>query len=76
MDEGPKPDGFEKCLRFGCGTLFGGVIVFFTVSRLLFSTGDGFWISIILGTLACGLLAVHYGDRFYHGMLSFFHHWW
>ena len=75
MDEGPPPDGFEKCLRFGCGTLFGGVTILLVVSRFIFSTSSGFWISICLGALACGLLAIRYGDRFYHGILEFFRNW-
>lgn len=75
MDDSPPPDGCEKCMRFGCGFLFGGAVVFFAVARYFFSTASPFWISIGVGALLCGLLAIRYGDRFYHGILEFFRQW-
>lgn len=75
MDDGPPPDGVEKSLRFGCGFLFGGVIVFFAFARVAFNAHWPFWVAVGLGALPCGLLAIRYGDRFYHGIMDLFR-WW
>ena len=75
MDDGHQPDGLEKGIRFGCGFLFGGIILFFAFARDFFSTASPFWIAVGGGALICGLLAIRYGDRFYHGILAFFR-WW
>ena len=75
MDDGPPPDGLEKGIRFGCGFLFGGLILFFAFARVFYSTASPFWITVGVGALICGLLAIRYGDRFYHGILNFFR-WW
>lgn len=71
MDDGRKPDGTEKCIRFGCGSVFGGLILFFVFARYFFSTASPFWIAIGVGALIGGLLAIRYGDRFYHAILEF-----
>ena len=75
MDDNPKPDGFEKCLRFGCGTLFGGAVMFLAISQVFFSTSGFFWILLGISALVCGLLAIRYGDSFYRGILDFFQRW-
>jgi hypothetical protein len=75
MDDRPPPDALEKGIRFGCGFSFGGVILFFALARHFFNTASPFWISVGLGALVCGLLAIRYGDSFYHGILAFFR-WW
>lgn len=72
MIDQPPPDGCEKCIRFGCGALFGGALVFFGLARYFFSTGRPFWIAVGAGILICGLLSVRYGDQFYRWILDFF----
>ena len=72
MDDRPPPDGCEKSLRFGCGTITGGVIVLFIFGRYFFSLERWLWIAVGLGALVCGLLAIRYGDDFYHGIIEFF----
>lgn len=75
MDDELKPDGVEKGIRFGCGFLFGGLILFFALARDFFSTASPFWIVLGVGAFICGLLAIRHGDRFYQGILDFFQRW-
>jgi H+/Cl- antiporter ClcA len=77
MSETPKPDSFEKRIRFGCGFLFGlasGVamslfLIFQLLSKELISLGSikVIAVGVILGTaFLFGLLAMRQGDRFWH----------
>ena len=72
MDDNPPPDLLEKGLRFGCGFFFGGAVVFFVLARWFFSTATPFWVAVVVCAVICGLLAVRFGDSFYHGIISFF----
>jgi len=75
MDDAPPPDGLEKGLRFGCGTIFGGLLLFFALARNAFRFGSPFWIAVGGGALVCGFLAMRFGDRFYRGIGNFLR-WW
>lgn len=75
MDDGSSPDGLEKGIRFGCGFLFGGVMLIVVFARGFSLTASPFWVAVGVGALICGLLAIRYGDRFYHGILELFR-WW
>ncbi len=72
-----KPDPLEKKIRFGCGFLFGLVIVFFEFARTIYrhnSVGFVITCAVILA-LVCGWLALKYGDRFWHYVLERVR-WW
>jgi len=79
MDDRPPPDALEKGIRFGCGFLFGGTVLFFTLARYFLDIVGPIWITGGLGALICGLicglLAIRYGDDFYHRILAFLR-WW
>ena len=77
MNEDPKPDPFEKRIRFGCGFLFGLasgvamalVLIVQLLSRELISFGSikTIAVGVVLGTaILFGLLAMRQGDRFWH----------
>ena len=71
-DDRPPRDGFEKSIRFGCGFLFGGLVV--AVVALVwefFSAASSFWIATGTSAIVCGLLTVRYGDRFFRVILKF-----
>ncbi len=67
-----EPDRLEKIVRLVCGGLFGAVGGFFLVLR--------FWpqsiLSIALITVfisaTCAVLAMHYGDHFWHRLGEIF----
>lgn len=75
MEDRPPPDGFEKGVRFGCGFVFGGILLVLALARDFFSTASPFWIAAGTGAVLCGLLAIRYGDRFYRAMLDFWQRW-
>lgn len=75
MDDRPPPDTLEKCLRFGCGSLFGGAVLLAVFARYCCIDASPFWIGIGLGSLICGLFAIRYGDRFYPAIVALFR-WW
>ncbi len=72
-----KPDLLEKKIRFGCGFLFGLVIGFFEFARILYSTDSAGFLILLTVMLApvCGLLAIKFGDRFWHYVLERVR-WW
>ena len=71
MDTGVPPDRFEKALRFGCGLLFGAIVLLFTVALEVPDFGLLQWAIVGGGALICGFLALRLGDHFY----SLFR-WW
>jgi hypothetical protein len=75
MDNSPEPDSFEKRLRFGCGFVFGGLVAFFVALRELAAFTDTFWAVVVGVAVVFGLLAVRYGDAFWHGVSEWFR-WW
>lgn len=75
MDHRPPPDGCEKLIRFGCGLVFGGLVLLFTLPQILSLEAGQLWIAVGLGAVICGLLAMRYGDDFYAHMSQLFH-WW
>ncbi len=71
MDDWEPQDPQAKGIRFGCGFLFGGVVVFFTLAHSFFSFASPFWIAVAGGALLCGFLAVRFGDRFFRALIEF-----
>lgn len=71
-----QPDPFEKKVRFGCGFLLGIVIGLAEVTRHAYEQTGGVSFAVIasLGVL-CGVLAMKYGDRFWH-RISRVRWWW
>ena len=72
MDHRPPPDGFEKLVRFGCGFIFSGIVLFFTVPQIVSLGVSTFGVAVGIGALFCGLLAIRYGDSFYGGISHLF----
>ncbi len=73
-----KPDKEEKCIRFGCGSIFGLAlgcgICLNNLSRHLLFTNNIVIISIIITiTLLCGYLAMKNGDKFWYTKKPW---WW
>jgi len=69
-----QPDKEEKIIRFVCGGIAGAVLN--TIAW--FHSGFGveiFLLTASLAVLACGMAAVYYGDRFWHGLLGIFRCW-
>lgn len=70
-NDGIPPDRFELSLRFIFGALTGGVIAGVTLAQLSrISMGIGAT-GTVAGALIGGLLARHYGDRFWRAL-----RWW
>jgi len=77
MDDLP-PDNYEKGVRFGCGALFGGVVLFFILLGGFARMDRSFWLLVLMGALICGLFAVRFGDgvyRLFAGLLEWLR-WW
>jgi len=66
-----EPDPLEKKIRFGCGFVFGFLIVGF--SGFLWSISTAYYVAAfaVLCAMVCGLLAMRYGDRFWYSL----RHW-
>jgi hypothetical protein len=60
-----KPDKLEMGIRFGCGGLLGAAIGFSFIIEL-FPNRYAIFVFCIAGAMLCGLLAMRYGDRFWH----------
>lgn len=69
-----KPDRIEKEVRFGCGFAFGLLVGFFVAARHIYNSAG--WLAVVTLVIAilCGLLAVRYGDRFWHSLKNWW--WW
>ncbi|WP_035603701.1 hypothetical protein [Haloferula sp. BvORR071] len=68
----PAPDRFEKRIRFGCGSITGflllGLILLFFIET---PEMPGWYLPAVAGgALIAGLLALRFGDKFYHGLLT------
>jgi hypothetical protein len=72
MYDPEKPDGCEKTIRFGCGFLFGGIVLLVPVAQSVYKTGNVFWLVVGIGAFICGLLAIRYGDRFFNAFFKWF----
>ena len=67
------PDRLEKCVRFGCGFLFGCVV---GAGALLTSLWNAHYIlaSIVALGVPCGYAAVKFGDSFWDTVRRWW--WW
>jgi hypothetical protein len=63
-----KPDKLEMGIRFGCGGLLGAVIGFSFLIELFPNRHGWIFAFCIVGAVVCGLLAMSYGDRFWHAI--------
>ena len=75
MNDEPARDGMEAGLRFGCGSLLGGVALLSLVWWQAIDTSATFWIALGAGAIACGGLAVRFGDRAFRWMVDVLI-WW
>ena len=72
MDESPKPDSFEKRLRFGCGFIFGGIVAFLVIAREVAVFTGTFWAAVAVAASVFGFLAMRYGDEFWRSITDWF----
>ena len=70
-----EPDAFEKRVRFGCGFLFGAVVAFLLALREVGAFSSAFWAIVVAVAVIFGLLAVRYGDRFWHLIVVLLSRW-
>jgi hypothetical protein len=70
------PDYEEKAIRFGCGFVFGLVVIGFGTGLSLL--GRGAWAAgfAVVGAVICGLLAMHMGERFWDWWRDRRWWWW
>jgi hypothetical protein len=68
MDDSPKPDAFEKGLRFGCGFVFGAGIAFFVGLQALAAFTGPFWAVVAGVAVVSGLVALRYGDQLWNAI--------
>lgn len=60
----------KKVTRFGCGALLGFFVGLYFIAKWIvvsFGVAIGIWAVAIL---ACGYLALKYGDEFWYGMFG------
>jgi hypothetical protein len=75
-NDGIAPDRFELRVRFGSGAVAGALLV--TVWMADVSRGSA-WVLVMsaaAGALVGGLLARHYGDRFWRAFLGLWQRYW
>jgi hypothetical protein len=65
-----EPDEAEMAIRFGCGAIFGVFVSILTAFRLAFESLDAIVAIALAVALACGLLAVRYGEAFWYSFLK------
>lgn len=68
--EKSKIGKMEKVTRFGCGALLGLFVGLYFIAKWIvvsFGVAIGIWAVAIL---ACGYLALKYGDEFWYGMFG------
>lgn len=78
MHNSPEPDASEKRFRFGCGFVVGGLLAVSVALQVMATRFDSLWVFVagVAGAaVVCGLLAVRYGDAFWHAVASWFR-WW
>ena len=65
-----EPDPLENKIRFGCGFVFGLLLIAFSGFVWWMVAGSAYYVGAL--SLACGLvlgvLAMRYGDRFWYSM--------
>ena len=64
------PDTLEKSIRFGCGTVFGILIALYSTRRIWLDNQATVVILTAVVAIVSGVLAVRYGDRFWHFFFS------
>ena len=75
MIDNREPDALEKGVRFGCGVAFAVPLALYATWGMVGSLTTG-WIAGIAGfALLIGLLAMIFGDRFWHVLLHLFSLW-
>jgi hypothetical protein len=72
MDENKEPPigTIAKATRFGCGALLGLFVGLYFIAKWTvtsFGTAFAIWAAAIL---ACGYLALKYGDRFWYALFG------
>ena len=75
MDDNPKPDSFEKRLRFGCGFVFGASVAVVVALQWLATFTGTFWAVAAGVAVVFGLLALRYGEGFWQRVSDWFG-WW
>lgn len=70
MSASPEPDSFEKRLRFGCGFLFGGLVALFLIAQEVAAFTGLLWAAVGVVAVISGLVAMRFGDEFWHGILD------
>jgi hypothetical protein len=71
----PEPGKEEKMTRFGCGAILGLLVGGYLVLREAYAS-FGLCIAVIVAAvLICGLLALKYGDEFWHFVLRLITYW-
>ena len=75
MDDNPKPDSFEKRLRFGCGFVFGASVAVVVALQWLATFTGTFWAVAAGVAVVFGLLALRYGEGFWQRVPDWFG-WW
>lgn len=55
----------DKRLHFGCGFVFGGVLVFLFLLELIVRHGLSAWLAVIAAGLLTGFLARRHGEAFW-----------
>ena len=72
MDDRHQTDTFEKRLRFGCGFVFGGIVLLILGMREITVLTGGFWAFVVGGALIFGFLAMRFGDDFWQNISKWF----
>ena len=75
MDDSPKPDSFEKGLRFGCGFVFGALVAVVVALQWLATFTGTFWAVAAGVAVVFGFLALRYGEGFWQRVSDWFG-WW
>jgi len=70
-DGGDRPDRFEKGVRFGCGFILGLAVGLWSATQIVFDTWGAYAIIVLVLAVACGILALRYGDAFWSNL----RHW-
>lgn len=74
-DDGHVPDAFEKGLRFGCGFVFGALMMLSALFWYLSEVTSTHWAIAAAASVVSGLLAVRYGEQFWRIATSILK-WW
>jgi hypothetical protein len=70
-----EPDPLEKKIRFGCGFIFGLAVGGAEFARSTYESVGLIAAITVIAALACGFIALKYGDRFWHWMIERWR-WW